>query len=108
MIPPNPRIFLSAGEASGDQYGAELIVELHRRIPGAEFFGLGGLKMADAGLVRLVRAEDVAHMGITEVIRHMPSVFAKYRLLVRAIKEQRPAAAVLIDFPDVNLRLAKE
>jgi lipid-A-disaccharide synthase len=64
--------------------------------------------MADAGLERVVRAEDVAHMGITEVIRHMPTVFAKYRLLVRAIKEQRPAAAVLIDFPDVNFRLAKE
>lgn len=108
MIPSNPRIFLSAGEASGDQYGAELIAELHGRLPGATFFGLGGVKMADAGMERVVRAEDVAHMGITEVIRHMPSVFARYRQLVRAIKEQRPAAAALIDFPDVNFRLAKE
>ncbi len=77
-------------------------------MPGAGFFGLGGVKMADAGLERVVRAEDVAHMGITEVIRHMPSVFARYKQLVRAIKEQRPAAAVLIDFPDVNFRLARE
>jgi lipid-A-disaccharide synthase len=104
----NPHIFLSAGEASGDQYGAELILELRRRIPGATFFGLGGLKMAEAGQERVVRAEDVAHMGITEVIRHMPSVYARYRQLVDAIKAQRPAAAVLIDFPDVNFRLARE
>jgi lipid-A-disaccharide synthase len=104
----NPHIFLSAGEASGDQYGAELILELLRRIPGATFFGLGGLKMADAGQERVVRAEDVAHMGITEVIRHMPSVYARYRQLVDAIKAQRPAAAILIDFPDVNFRLARQ
>jgi lipid-A-disaccharide synthase len=63
--------------------------------------------MESAGLHRIVRAEDVAHMGITEVIRHMPSVYANYRRLVASIKKQRPAAAILIDFPDVNFRLAR-
>ena len=105
---PSPRIFLSAGEASGDHYGAQLIAELSRRIPGATFFGLGGREMEAAGLDRVVRAEDVAHMGITEVIRHAPSIYAKFRRLVRAIKTQRPAVAVLVDFPDVNFRLARE
>jgi lipid-A-disaccharide synthase len=64
--------------------------------------------MEDAGLDRVVRAEDVAHMGITEVIRHMPRVYGSYRQLVASIKTRRPNVAVLIDFPDVNLRLARE
>jgi len=64
--------------------------------------------MQQAGLDRIVRAEDVAHMGITEVIRHMPSVYGEYRRLVASIKERRPDIAILIDFPDVNLRLARE
>jgi lipid-A-disaccharide synthase len=63
--------------------------------------------MQQAGLDRIVRAEDVAHMGITEVIRHMPSVYGEYRRLVASIKERRPDIAILIDFPDVNLRLAR-
>lgn len=64
--------------------------------------------MEDAGLNRIVRAEDIAHMGITEVIRHMPRVYGAYRSLVSSIKKHRPDVAVLIDFPDVNFRLARE
>jgi lipid-A-disaccharide synthase len=104
----NPRIFLSAGEASGDQYGAQLIAALREQLPDAKFSGLGGVGMERAGQVRVVRAEDVAHMGITEVIRHMPSIYMKYRQLVRDIERNRPAVAILIDFPDVNFRLARE
>jgi len=74
---------------------------------GAEFFGLGGTKMEAEGLTRVVRAEDVAHMGITEVLLHMPRVYGEYRRLVGAVERQRPDVAVLIDFPDVNFRLAK-
>lgn len=64
--------------------------------------------MENAGLNRIVRAEDVAHMGITEVIRHMPRVYGSYRRLVASIKKHRPDVAILIDFPDVNFRLARE
>jgi lipid-A-disaccharide synthase len=108
VTPPKPRIFLSAGEASGDHYGAQLIAELRRRHPSLACFGLGGKEMEDVGLDRIVRAEDVAHMGITEVIRHMPRIYGEYRRLVAAIKQRRPDAAILIDFPDVNFRLARE
>ena len=106
--PPNPRIFLSAGEASGDHYGAQLIAELRNRHPHAACFGLGGKEMEAAGFNRVVRAEDVAHMGITEVIRHMPRIYGEYRRLVASIKRHRPDVAILIDFPDVNFRLARE
>jgi lipid-A-disaccharide synthase len=106
--PPHPRIFLSAGEASGDHYGALLISELRNHHPHAACFGLGGKEMEAAGLNRIVRAEDVAHMGLTEVIRHMPRIYGSYRRLVASIKKHRPDVAVLIDFPDVNFRLAHE
>ena len=76
-------------------------------LPGATFSGLGGPLMQQAGQTRIVRAEDVAHMGITEILRHAPRVFAQYRRLVHHIQQTRPAVAVLIDFPDVNFRLAK-
>ncbi|HEX3969160.1 MAG TPA: lipid-A-disaccharide synthase [Edaphobacter sp.] len=101
-------MFLSAGEASGDHYGAQLIAELRNRHPHAACFGLGGKEMEAAGLNRIVRAEDVAHMGITEVVRHMPRVYGAYRSLVAAIRQRRPEVAILIDFPDVNFRLARE
>jgi lipid-A-disaccharide synthase len=63
--------------------------------------------MEAAGQTRVVRAEDVAHMGITEVLRHMPAVYREYRKLVAALQRGRPGLAILIDFPDVNFRLAK-
>jgi lipid-A-disaccharide synthase len=103
----NARVFLSAGEASGDHYGAELISELKRRLAGATFFGLGGTEMEAAGLHRVIKAEDVAVMGITEILRHIPRIYMSYRKLVDSIKRERPDVAVLIDFPDVNFRLAK-
>ena len=106
-IKSNPRIFLSAGEASGDHYGAEIIAGLKARLPGASFVGLGGTVMEAAGQERVVRAEDVAHMGLTEVVRHAPFIYRQFWKLVGSIKRDRPDVAILIDFPDVNLRLAK-
>jgi lipid-A-disaccharide synthase len=79
---------------------------LHQRLPGASFIGLGGTAMEAAGQQRIVRAEDVAHMGITEVLRHAFYIHSQYRALVSAIKRNPPALAIFIDFPDVNFRLA--
>ena len=98
---------MSAGEASGDHYGAEVVRGLRAALPGVTFFGLGGLEMERAGLDCVVRAEDVAVMGITEILQHVPKIYRSYRRLVGEIREQRPDVAVLIDFPDVNFRLAK-
>jgi lipid-A-disaccharide synthase len=64
--------------------------------------------METAGCERVVRAEDIAVMGITEVLRHMPRIYKEYRRLVQSIRARKPDLAVLIDFPDVNFRLAKE
>jgi len=105
--PPNPLFFLSAGEASGDHYGARLIAELKQHLPEARFTGLGGAEMRTEGQHQTVRAEDVAVMGITEILLHIPRIVASYRKLVASIKRDKPAVAILIDFPDVNFRLAK-
>ena len=80
---------------------------LQRSLPGATFSGLGGVQMGAAGQQRVVRAEDVAVMGVTEILRHIPRIYANYRRLVASIRREPPAAAVLIDFPDVNFRLAR-
>jgi len=63
--------------------------------------------MAEAGQRRVVNAEEVAVMGLTEILRHIPHIYASYRKLVASIRRERPDIAVLIDFPDVNFRLAK-
>jgi lipid-A-disaccharide synthase len=102
------KIFFSAGEASGEHYGALLMAEISRLAPLADFFGLGGTRMAAAGLRRVVRAKDVAVMGITEVIRHMPHIYREYRKLKASLRAEHPDLAILIDFPDVNLSLAAE
>ena len=107
-IMPTPQIFLSAGEASGERYGAMLMEAVRALRPDVEFFGLGGTAMEAAGCERIVRAEDIAVMGITEVLRHMPRIYKEYRRLVHSIRARKPDLAVLIDFPDVNFRLAKE
>ncbi len=102
------RIFLSTGEASGEQYAVQLMEAIRRHEPEARFFGLGGRRMQSIGFERIVRAEDVAVMGITEILRHIPRIYLEYRRLKRSLAEQKPDVAVLIDFPDVNLGLARE
>lgn len=103
-----PRIFLSAGEASGENYGAMLIPALRRLSPDVEIFGMGGKRMEDLGCRRIVRSEDVAVMGLTEVVRHLPHLYRQYRRIKRSLVETRPDVAVLIDYPDFHLRLARD
>jgi lipid-A-disaccharide synthase len=107
-----PTLFISAGEASGEHYGALLVAALRRQLAAcgvdASFFGMGGERMKAAGLERIVRAEDMAVMGFTEVVRHLPRIYGEFRKLKRAIRQRRPDVAVLIDFPEIHFRLAKE
>ncbi len=102
------KLLISAGEASGEMYGAQLIEALRRREPSMEFMGVGGERMRAAGCRTVVDARDVAVVGLGEVVSHLPRIWREFRRLVRAIDEQRPDAAVLIDFPDWNFRLARE
>ncbi len=106
-----PVVFISAGEASGEHYGALLATELRRqaaaRGQSLELSGMGGPRMQAAGVERIVRAEDMAVMGFTEVVMHLPRIYREFRKLKKAIRARRPDVAVLIDFPEIHFRLAK-
>jgi lipid-A-disaccharide synthase len=108
----SPTIFISAGEASGEHYGALLVEALTRQLAAvgrsARFFGMGGERMEAAGLEVVVRSEVMAVMGLTEVVRHLPRIYGEFRRLKQIVRERRPDVAVLIDFPEIHFRLAKE
>jgi lipid-A-disaccharide synthase len=99
---------LSAGEASGDTYGAQLIEALRGLAPGSTFFGMGGEKMRASGAELRVHAHEVAVVGLVEVLTHLPGIRSRFKHLVAEAARRKPDAAILIDFPDFNLRLARE
>jgi len=102
------RILISAGEASGEMYGAQLIEALRGREPSLTFFGAGGERMRAAGCGIVVDARDLAVVGITEILSHLPKILELYRKLIRAADEKHPALAVVIDSPAFNWRVARQ
>ena len=103
------RVLISSGEASGELYGAELLTALRGLHDGSvECYGMGGERMKAAGCELLVEAKDVAIVGLFEVLSHLPSLYRRFHRLLDEVDRRRPDVAVLIDFPDWNLRLARE
>ncbi|MGB7148515.1 MAG: lipid-A-disaccharide synthase [Terriglobales bacterium] len=126
------QILISAGEASGEMYGAQLIEALRTaaelrsagpfdfaqgRLPGAsaptrdgqlQFFGAGGERMAATGCEIVVDAKELAVVGITEILSRLPRILELYRKLIRAADEKRPAIAIVIDSPAFNWRVARQ
>src|SRR5713226_520172 len=101
-----PQILISAGEASGDMYAAGLAAALRSRT-GVHLFGLGGPRMREAGVELVADCSEVAVMGITESVRRLPAAWRALRRLVAESAKRRPALAVLVDSPSLNLRLAR-
>lgn len=124
------RILISAGEASGEMYGAELMEALRRRFSdrgamgvspaekstgeGAratsalDFFGVGGEKMRAAGCELIVDAKDLSVVGITEILGHLPKIWKLFHKLIAEADQRRPDLAVVIDSPAFNWRVARE
>jgi lipid-A-disaccharide synthase len=103
------RVLISAGEASGEMYGAELLAALHGLHGDTiECFGMGGERMSEAGCELVVHARDVAVVGLFEVLSHLPGIYREFHRLLAEVDRRRPDVAVLIDFPDWNFRLAKQ
>jgi len=101
------RFFLVAGEESGDIHGARLISALKEKNPNASFIGHGGNKMKAAGMEILEHVDDLAMMGFTEVLKHLPYMRKVMGETLEKIKEINPHSLILIDYPGFNLRLAK-
>jgi lipid-A-disaccharide synthase len=102
------RILISAGEASGEMYGAGLIDALHRRDPSLEFFGVGGERMRAAGCDTVVDAKDLAVVGIAEILSHLPRIYGRFRALIAEADKRRPDLAIVIDSPAFNWRVARQ
>jgi lipid-A-disaccharide synthase len=102
-----PRIFLSAGEPSGDLHGARVAEALRRRWPDSELYGLGGDRMAAAGVELLAHVDRLAVMGFAEVARHLPYFVGLMRRVEQELRTRRPDVVIPIDYPGFNLRLAR-
>ncbi len=97
-------VVVVAGENSGDLHGAELASALFSRRPGIEVFGAGGSKMREAGVDVVVDLTPHAAMGAVEVLGGLRRFVVAYDKMKRVVRERRPEAVVLIDFPEFNLR----
>jgi len=122
-------VLISAGEASGEMYGAQLIDALRRvaaarsaefPFPGQPmsavptqadqltFFGVGGERMRAAGCDTVVDAKDLAVVGITEILSHLPKILRLYKHLIREADRRKPDLAIVIDSPAFNWRVARQ
>lgn len=102
-----PRIVLVAGEVSGDRLGAGLVAALRRRLPAATFAGVPGPAMAAAGCTAWAASEDLAVMGLVEVLRHLPRIRRVMGTVRQRLASDPPDVYVGIDAPDFNLRVER-
>ena len=103
---PSQRVMIVAGEASGDIYGADLVLQAHLLDPGLRFFGIGGVRMREAGVATLVDSAGMAVMGLVEVISHFGVISSAFKKLKHILQADPPDLLILIDYPGFNLRLA--
>ena len=103
-------VLIVAGESSADRYAAQLVQRLRQLESGTRiaFFGTGGDRMQQAGVCLLAHIRDLAHIGPSDALSHFRRYYSTYRALLHRAEQDRPAVAVLLDFPDFNLRLAKK
>jgi lipid-A-disaccharide synthase len=99
---------LVAGEASGDNLGGPLIEALAARAEGARFFGVAGPRMMAAGCDSWYPVDELAVMGLAEIVRHLPRLLALRRSLVGRLVAATPDAFIGIDSPEFNLRVARQ
>ncbi len=104
---PPISLLLSAGEASGDMYAGSLATALKQRLDVA-LFGMGGPQMRAAGVEIITDYSEVAVVGITEILKHLPSLLRAMERMVAVAEQRRPALAILTDFPGFHLRLARK
>src|SRR6185295_182837 len=102
-------ILIVAGEASGDLHAAKLVRALCEAAPGRsfEFFGAAGPRMREAGVEPVVASDELSIVGLLEIGRALPMFMRAFGKLRRAASERGASLAILVDFPDFNLKLAK-
>lgn len=102
------KIMFSAGEASGDMHGANLARALKELDPEVELLGMGGSRMADAGVRIIYNIKNLGFIGVGEIIRKIPFFFRLRDFLLDTMKKEKPDVLVCIDYPGFNMRLIKK
>ncbi len=100
-------IWIIAGEASGDLYGARIAAELKRRAPDIDLVGMGGVEMRKAGVTLLVDSSELGVIGLVEVLANLFKFIRILHFLISEAKKRRPLEVILIDYPGFNIRFAK-
>src|SRR6266436_3353960 len=101
------RIYIIAGESSGDTHGAVLMREIARVIPGLEFFGAGGPQMREIAQGKFTDWTQEAVVGLWDVVVKYPYFREKFYQMYREIRQLDPGAVIFVDYPGFNLRLAQ-
>src|SRR5262245_59284646 len=99
---------LSAGEVSGDLHGSTLCRAIQALRPDVRLVGMGGSRMAAAGMDVVVDPTREAVVGTSEALGRIPALYQAYRRLAQRMREHPPCALVVIDFPEFNLQLARQ
>jgi len=102
------KILMIAGEASGDLHGSHLVKEMLSLDPTLQFYGVGGKKMKNEGVELIADSKEMAVVGITEVLLKLKRIYQIYRKLKNSLTSNSPSLVILIDYPDFNLRFARE
>lgn len=102
------RIFISAGELSGDLHAAALTRAILKKEPTAQVFGMGGDAFRKAGGEVVFDYKDYSVMGFIEVLQALPRLFALKKAFKEEIRRRKPDIFVTIDYPEFNMRVAKE
>jgi len=102
------KIFISAGEASGDVHAANLANNLKRIYPHPiQIYGMGGPLMQQNGINILVSIDKLAIIGITGVLIHLPQIIRTFYKIKNFLRDIKPDWVILVDYPEFNLHLAK-
>ncbi|MDD5753689.1 MAG: lipid-A-disaccharide synthase, partial [Methylococcales bacterium] len=101
------KICLSAGESSGDQNAANLYLELKKQFPKLNAVGMGGAKMADAGISLCYDSSQIAVIGVVEVIKHYAEIRRALKKMQNLLLNERPDLLICVDYKDFNYQLAK-
>lgn len=107
-VKDNCRIFISAGEPSGDYHSSNLVKEILRKRPDIEIHGIGGALMSKAGVNLVFDCQKLSVMGITDVIARGWDIKDAFSTALSSMSELNPDLVILVDYPGFNLRLAKK
>ena len=101
------RVMIVAGEISGDLFGADLLRELRKLAPDLSVYGVGGPMMVEHGLELLYDSSGWGTIGVVEALKKLPTLYFAYRRLLSLLDSRRPDLLVLVDYPGLNMRLAR-